>query len=297
MLEVQPLSGPPRFSIANCSISNTVNKIAMHSSIGTKLRALALIMAAPFCLHAQIQNIPVDQPSADRGERIFAQTCAQCHGSEARGTETGPDLIRSLLVLHDRMQQLHGSEIAPLLKKPPSHKFDISPEQVADISQFLTREINRTLRSGYSNQPTNMLSGDPKAGEIFFNGAGGCNKCHSPTGDLAGVGTRYDPDALQQRFVFPNSVRAARGSPAAMRPAKAQVTVTRSSGQAVKGTLVRMDDFDVTLLDSSGETRTIALVTGMKVQVEDPFAAHIALLDKYTDADIHNMTAYLDTLK
>lgn len=262
-----------------------------------KLCALALIMAMPFCVRAQIQNIPVDQRSADRGEKIFAQTCAQCHGADARGTETGPDLIRSLLVLHDRMQQLHGSEIAPLLKKPPSHNFDISPEQVADISQFLTREINRTLRSGYSNQPTNMLSGDPKAGEAFFNGAGGCNKCHSPTGDLAGVGTRYEPAALQQRFVFPNSVRAARGSAAASRPAKAQVTITSASGKTVKGTLVRMDDFNVTLMDPSGETRTIARVTGMKVHVDDPFAAHIALLDKYTDADIHNMTAYLDTLK
>lgn len=258
---------------------------------------MALIMAAPLCLRAQIQNIPVDQPSADRGEKLFAQTCAQCHGPQARGTETGPDLIRSLLVLHDRMQQLHGSEIAPLLKKPPSHNFDISPEQVADISQFLTREINRTLRSGYSNQPTNMLSGDPEAGEAFFNGAGGCNKCHSPTGDLAGIGTRYEPAALQQRFVFPNSVRAARGSAAATRPAKVQATVTPPSEKAVKGTLVRMDDFSVTLLDSSGETRTIARVAGTKVQVDDPFAAHIALLDRYTDADIHNMTAYLDTLK
>jgi cytochrome c oxidase cbb3-type subunit III len=269
----------------------------MISSIATKLCAATLMMAAPFCVRAQIQNIPVDQPSADRGEKVFTQTCAQCHGSDARGTTTGPDLIRSLAVLHDRMQQLHGSEIAPFLKKPPAHNFDTSPEQVADISQFLTREINRTLRSGYSNQPTNMLSGDPKAGEAFFNGAGGCNKCHSATGDLAGVATMYDPAALQQRFVFPNSGRVARGSVDPTRPAKAQVTVTPPSGPAVKGTLVRMDDFNVTLLDSSGETRTLTRVQGMKVEVDDPFAAHIALLDKYTDADIHNLTAYLDTLK
>src|SRR5277367_4514101 len=165
----------------------------MRSSIKMRRWALVLMMAAPFCVHAQIQAIPVDQASADRGGEVFAQSCAQCHGSEARGTESGPDLIRSLLVLHDRMQQLHGSELAPLLKKPPRHSFDISEAQAADISQFLTREINRTLRSGYSNQPTNMLSGDPKAGEAFFNGAGGCNKCHSPTGDLAGIATRYEP--------------------------------------------------------------------------------------------------------
>ena len=262
-----------------------------------QLWTLVLLMAAPFCAHAQIQNIPADQPSADRGEKVFAQSCAQCHGPEARGTESGPDLIRSLVVLHDRMLQLHGSELAPLLKKPPRHNFDVSESQVADISQFLTLEINRTLRTGYSNQPTNMLSGDPKAGEAFFNGAGGCNKCHSPTGDLAGIATRYEPPMLQQRFVFPNSGRVARGADGSTTPAKSQVTVTPPGGKSVKGTLVRIDDFSVTLLDAAGETRTLARAPGMKVEVDDPFAAHIALLDKYTDADIHNMTAYLETLK
>jgi cytochrome c oxidase cbb3-type subunit III len=269
----------------------------MRSSIRIRPWAFVLIMAAPFCLRAQIQNIPVDQPSADRGEKVFVQSCAQCHGPEARGTDSGPDLIRSLVVLHDRMQQLHGSELAPLLKKPPRHNFDIGEAQVADISQFLTREINRTLRSGYSNQPTNMLSGDSQAGEAFFTGAGGCNKCHSPTGDLAGIATRYEPPMLQQRFVFPNSGRMNRGAGGPTAPAKSQVTVTPLGGKPVKGTLVRIDDFSVVLVDAAGETRTVTRVPGMKVEVDDPFAAHIALLDKYTDADMHNMTAYLETLK
>jgi mono/diheme cytochrome c family protein len=263
--------------------------------------AFLLVAAAPFYVRAQMQNIPVDQAAADRGEQVFTKSCSQCHGSDARGTATGPDLIRSLVVLHDRMQQLHGSELAPLLKKPPSHNFDLTQAQVADISQFLTRAISRTLRSGYSNQPTNMLSGDPKAGEAFFNGAGGCTKCHSPTGDLAGVGTKYDPAALQQKFVFPNSGRGGRGrgAPAAgaVEPPKATVTVTPPSGQPVTGTLVRIDDFDVSLTDASGGNHTWPRVPGMKVEVKDPFEAHIALLDKYTDADIHNLTAYLETLK
>ena len=271
--------------------------MAIRPSTKMQLWALALTMTVPLCVRAQIQARPVDQDSANRGEKIFAQSCAQCHGPEARGTDLGPDLIRSLVVLHDRMQQLHGAELAPLLKKPPRHNFDVNESQVADISQFLTREINRTLRSGYSNQPTNMLSGDPKAGEAFFNGAGGCNKCHSPAGDLAGIATRYEPPMLQQRFVFPNSGRVARGADGPTAPAKSQVTVTPPGGKPVKGTLVRIDDFIVTLLDATGETRTLTRVPGMKVDVSDPFAAHIALLDKCTDADIHNMTAYLETLK
>lgn len=262
-----------------------------------RIGPLILVMVTPFFVHAQIRDVPVDQNSADRGGEIFSNQCSQCHGSDARGADAGPDLIRSLMVLHDRAQQLHGSEMAPLLKKAPTHNFDFTPEQVADISQFLTRAVNRTLRSGYSNQPTNMLSGDAKAGEVFFNGAGGCYGCHSPTGELAGIATRYDPAALQQRFVFPASGRGARGPGGPAQPSKRQVTVTPASGKPITGTLVRIDDFNVSLVDSSGKNHAWTRVPGMKVEVIDPYAAHVALLDKYTDADIHNMTAYLETLK
>jgi cytochrome c oxidase cbb3-type subunit 3 len=262
--------------------------------------AFALVATAPIYVRAQIQALPVDQASADRGVQIFAQSCSQCHGADARGTATGPDLIRSLAVLHDRMQQLHGSEMAAVLDKPPDHIFDVSQSQVADISQFLTRAINRILRSGYSNQPTNMLSGDSNAGEAFFNGAGGCSKCHSPMGDLAGLATSHDPAALQQRFVFPNSGFGGRGRGAVAgrnQPALTRVTVTAPSGKPVTGTLVRIDDFNVSLRDASGEYHAWTRLPGIKVEVVDPYAAHIAFLDKYTDADIHNVTAYLETLK
>ncbi len=258
-----------------------------------------LMAAAQVNARAQIQAIPVDQMSADRGAQVFAKSCSQCHGADARGTATGPDLIRSLVVLHDRMQQLHGSEMAAVLKKP-NHSFDLDQTQIADISQFLTRAINGILRSGYSNQPTNMLSGDSKAGEAFFNGAGGCSKCHSSTGDMAGIATKYDPPTLQQKFVFPNSGRGGRGRGAAAPatpPAVSRVTVTPASGQPVTGTLVRIDDFNVSLQDAAGQYHTWTRVPGMKVEIVDPYAAHVALLDKYTDADIHNVTAYLETLK
>jgi hypothetical protein len=111
-----------------------------------------------------------------------------------------------------------------------------------------------------------------------------------------------DPAALQQRFVFPQTGFGGRGRGAAPAPSttprpKTQVTVTPPGGQAISGTLVRIDDFDVTLQDASGVQRTFARTTRMKVDVNDPYAAHVALLDKYSDADIHNLTAYLETLK
>ena len=270
---------------------------------GRGVLALGVALGIPAIAAAQIQKIPVDQASADRGAQLFAQSCSQCHGADARGTDKGPDLIRSLVVLHDRAQQLHGSEMAAVLKKPPTHNFDLTADQLADLSQFLTFEVNKILRSGYSNQPTNMLSGDSKAGEAFFNGAGGCNQCHSPTGDLAGIANRYDPPTLQQLFVFPQAgIGGGRGgappgtTPGANRP-RPQVTVTLPSGKAVKGALVRVDDFNVSLVDGSGVRQTFTRVPAMIVEITDPYAAHIALLDKYTEADMHNLTAYLETLK
>jgi mono/diheme cytochrome c family protein len=245
----------------------------------------------------------VDQASADRGQQIYSTTCAECHGADVRGTPDGPDLIRSLAVLHDRAQQLHGKELAPLFKQP-NHTFELSDAQVADLAQFFTRSVNKILRSGYSNQPTEMLSGDAKAGEAYFNGAGGCSSCHSVTGDLAGIGSKLDPAMLQQRMVFPATGAfggrgrgaAAPAAPTPPRP-RTEVTVTPAAGPVVTGALVRIDDFNVTLEDASGAARTFARTPGTKVDVKDPYAAHIAMLDKYTDADIHNLTAYLETLK
>lgn len=240
-------------------------------------------------LHAQFPRSPANPDSADRGSKIYANNCARCHGEDARGTATAPDLLRSLVVLHDRRQMLYGKELGPVLAAGPNHNFKFDEKQLSDLSQFLTASINGILRSGYNAQPTNLLSGDPKAGEAYFNGSGGCNKCHSTTGDLAHVGKRYPPAALQQKFLFPNFGLFVKH--------KVQVTVKFPSGKTYKGDLVRMDDFTVALRDESGEYRSFNRIPGVTVTTVDPFAAHADLLDKYTDADIHNLTTYLETLK
>lgn len=272
-------------------------------SFGRAILCAAVGTVSAACAGGQIRLVTVDEAAASRGEQIYGASCAQCHGPDARGSAKAPDLIRSLAVLHDRAQQLHGSELFPMLQKPPDHLLNLTQDQVADLSQFLTRAVNRSLRAGaYYTQPSDLLSGNAKAGEAYFNGTGGCNTCHSPTGDLAGIGTRLTPAALQQRFVFPKSGGFARGRGASTTPdatprAQTKVTVTPLNGAAITGTLVRIDDFNVTLQDASGAYRTFARSPQMKVDVTDPYAAHVALLDKYTDADIHNLTAYLETLK
>ena len=240
-------------------------------------------------LRGQFPRSVVDPASAERGAKIYSTNCARCHGDDARGTPAGPDMLRSEAVLRDRREMLHGKDFNTLWRTLPQHNFKFSDKENADLSQFLTQNINKILRSGYNDQPTGLLSGDVKAGEAYFNGAGGCSKCHSVTGDLAGVGKRYTPAALQQKFLFPGSGIGVKK--------RVQVTVKLRSGKTFTGDEVRIDDFNVTLRGSDGVSRTFSRTPGTVVTTADPYAAHEALLDKYTDADIHNLTAYLDTLK
>jgi cytochrome c oxidase cbb3-type subunit 3 len=228
----------------------------------------------------------VDPAAADRGKTIYIAECITCHGAKARGTETGPDLVRSVALLHDRL----GSDLGPILLKghptqsgTPSTKF--TQAQVTDLSHFLKQRVNDTLRSSPLYQVQNVLTGDAKAGAAYFNGAGKCNTCHSPTGDLAGIGKRLDPPTLQQRFLFPRRTKLV------------TATVTPASGPGVSGTLERLDDFDVSLRLATGEYRSWKRTSDLKIEKHDPLAVHNELLDQYTDKNIHDIVRYLETLK
>ena len=237
----------------------------------------------------------VDPVAAERGRKVYAAECITCHGTHARGGDKGADLIRSEIILHDR----YGSTLGPFLKN--GHPTQTTPAarltaaQIEDLSHTLHQEVYNTLRAALQIQ--NVLTGDPKAGAAYFNGEGKCATCHSPTGDLAHIASRLDPPAIQQRFLFPNTRGVGRrgGGAAAGKPVT--VTVTPASGPSITGTLVHLDDFSVALRDSAGEYRSFTRSPSVKVVKNDPTQAHHDLLDRYTDKNIHDIVAYLETLK
>jgi cytochrome c oxidase cbb3-type subunit 3 len=239
----------------------------------------------------------VDEEAAERGKVTYTAECITCHGPTARGTDKGPDLVRSLVVLKDR----YGDTIGPFLRKghpaqSGTSSADLNQAQIVDLSHFLHQKVGDTLRTGPYNKVLNVLTGDPKAGEAYFNGAGKCNTCHSPTGDLGGIAKKYDPAVLQLKVVFPQTVAFGRSiTTGAKKPV--MVTVTSPSGERVTGVLDQMDDFSVSLRDASGEYRSFKRAPDIRVEKSDPYAAHVALLDQYTDKDIHDVVAYLETLK
>jgi len=231
-----------------------------------------------------------DAAMAARGETLYAATCAFCHGPDARGAQ-GPGLIRSELVLHDDKGELIGPVVLngrPEKGMPPMPS--TTPQQIAEIAEYLHLLVEKTANRGlygtlYSND---VLTGDAKAGETFFNGAGGCTACHSPAGDLAHVGSKYQPLNLQNRWLWPSG---GRGETRAVR-----ATVTLPSGERVTGTIKRLDDFDVSIVDSAGAYRSWPR-NRVTLEIGDPLKAHRELLARLSGADIHNVTTYLATLK
>jgi mono/diheme cytochrome c family protein len=242
----------------------------------------------------------VDSALADKGKSVWAAECINCHGTQARGTDNGPNLTRSLVVLRDR----YGSELGAFLKK--GHKMQsggsaatLNDEQVVNLAHFLRQRVNDSFRGSPLFQAQNVLTGDAKAGQAYFNGDGKCATCHTATTlSLAGIGGRFEPIDLQQRFLFPGGGRGGRGRGAPASTASVvKVTVTTPSGESVTGALLQIDDFNVSLRDASGVYRTFKRGPGVKVVKDDPLEAHHALLDTLTDKQMHDVVAYLETLK
>ncbi|MFL6448595.1 MAG: c-type cytochrome [Bryobacteraceae bacterium] len=237
-----------------------------------------------------------DPAAVERGGKTFATYCAGCHGAAAKGGPGAPNLVRSLLVLDDEK----GILIAPVIREGRPDKgmpkLPLSEGQISDIVAWLHV---RTYQAGHRTTYVfkDVLTGDPKRGEAYFNGPGGCSSCHSASKDLAGIGKKYDPLALQARWIYPRSARRG-GSAADAAKLAPKVTVTLASGEKISGTLDRMDDFAVSLRDSENRFHSFERNgDSPKIEIDDPLQKHSEMLGKYSDNDIHNMTAYLASLK
>lgn len=240
-----------------------------------------------------------DPAAFERGGKVFATYCAGCHGAAGKGGPGAPDLVRSVLVLDDEKGILIGPVVREGRPDKGMPKLGLNEAQISDVVAWLHV---RTYAAGHRGTYTfgDVVTGNAKQGEVYFKTTGKCNTCHSVTGDLAGVGKKYDPFSLQSRWLQPRDTRRSPGAAGAPRKKSAavMVTVTTSSGETVSGALDRIDDFTVALHDDRGQYHSFAREGDTpKVEVQDPLKAHNSMLRQYTDADIHNMTAYLVTLK
>ncbi len=241
------------------------------------------------------QHPPADPAVVERGKALYGVHCNFCHGSDARGGEGGPNLLRSDLVLNDQ----NGELIVTVVQngKGEMPKLNLTNDQVSDIGAYLHSfrvggyDVSRMV-------PPSVLVGDAAAGEGVFKTK--CASCHSTTGDLKGIASKAaDPKLLQNGFLMPGGGGRGGGrGGASFNVPPTTVTVTLASGQKVEGRLVRIDDFIVVLTDTDDTQRTLRRDGEVpKVEIHDPLKPHKDLLPTYTDKQIHDLTAYLVTLK
>ncbi len=220
------------------------------------------------------------------GQSKFVQDCGFCHGRDAGGGEDGPDLTRSKLVAED----VEGNKIGPVVRngRPQNGmpRFTVSDQELAELVAFIhtQKTIAESQKGGRRGvDVADLQTGNPEAGKQYFNGAGKCSSCHSVTGDLAGLTRRLNGLKLEERLMYP-------------RGAKSKIVITLPSGETIAGELAYKDEFNVAVLDPSGWYRSFP-VSKVKYKIDSPADAHVDLLAKYTDEDIHNLMAYLQTLR
>jgi mono/diheme cytochrome c family protein len=241
-------------------------------------------------------TVAPDAAAVERGKKIFEPACGFCHGLDARG-KSGPDLLRSTLVLHDE----NGSQLTAVIHAGRPERgmpafSGMTAEQISDISAFLhAGTLAISNRFGYEIK--GLLTGSPKQGEAYFNGEGKCASCHSPTGNLAHVASKYEPVELQRRLLLPtpNMMDVFMGKKVKP-PPPSKVKFTNASGQLHAGILVHVDEFTV-VMNENGATKSYDRTPECKVEIDNPIAAHEALLPRISDEQMHNTLAYLETLK
>ncbi len=238
---------------------------------------------------ARRRQLPTeDTAEVTRGRALFQSTCGFCHGPDATGSRA-PDLIRSPVTLRD----VNGNALDPIIRSGRPDKgmpsfSTLKDDQVASIVAFLHHQADAALRS--ANVPgdypvAKLLTGNKEEGKAFFDGAGGCTACHSVTGDLAGIAKRLSPIDLQQEMVYPSDSHV-----------KKTATVTLKDGQKFQGPVVHEDEFNIGITAQDGWYRAWPR-NDVNAEIKDPLEAHRELMNKYTDADVHNLFAYLETLK
>jgi cytochrome c oxidase cbb3-type subunit III len=274
----------------------------------------ALLMVAAFGLaEAQPPGRRADSPAAspvpasateqtfapaliERGKGLFGAQCAFCHGLDAAGGSGGPDLTRSTVVAED----VGGDKIGAVVRagrpngQVPMPAFaDLSAADLGAIVAFVHDQKSRAESAEGGRRSVSLedlQTGDARAGQRYFDA--NCTACHSADGDLAGIATRMNGLRLLQRMLYPRG--GGRGdSPDATTPT---VIVTTPDGARYRGKLAYEDEFTIALTDAAGRYRSFSTRL-VDFAIENPLQGHLDWLERLTDKDMHDVLAYLHTLR
>jgi cytochrome c oxidase cbb3-type subunit 3 len=253
----------------------------------------------------QQQRKLADAAVLARGKGLYESSCAACHGIDLRGGQQGgPNLLRSQTLLSDQAGELiapiiTGGRPNPPAGAPPMPAFPLPPADITAVAEYLHSVLAQAGNQGRPPEgalvaPEQALVGNATAGQGYVTAR--CVSCHA-LADLKSVAARAtDPRDLQNQWVAGGSGGGRGGRGGAGKPIA--VTVTPASGPPVQGRLVRIDDFVVSMTLDDGTRRTFARNgADPKVEMRDPAAAHRTIVAVLADRDMHDVTAYLWSLR
>jgi cytochrome c oxidase cbb3-type subunit 3 len=237
-----------------------------------------------------------------RGKAVYSVNCTACHGADLRGGDQGgPSLLRSLTALSDQ----HGETVGPIVRGAREAQgmpgFNLTDPDITAVAEYIhsvLAKVGTQARppGGVDPSTLNVLVGDAKAGQAYFQGK--CASCHSVTGDLKAIGSKFEDSRTLQNTWVSGGGGGGRGGRGGEGSKPSTVTVTLANAQKLEGTLIHKDDFIVTLRLADGTRRSIARDGDTpKVEVRDPNEAHKKLVPTLDDKDMHDVTAYLATVK
>jgi cytochrome c oxidase cbb3-type subunit 3 len=224
------------------------------------------------------------------GRTRFAANCGFCHGPDATGGSGGGDLTRSELVAGDE----RGNRIVPVVRAGRAEAGmpgfpALADADLAAIVAFVhdqKAKAEAAVGGRRSVEVADVLTGDARAGRRYFESA--CTSCHSASGDLAGLASRIEGLALLRRMLYPGGQAGGGRRPTA--------TVTMRDGETIAGEVAYRDEFTIAVIDGEGRYRSWPSER-VRFTIDDPLQAHVAQLARYTDETMHDVLAYLHTLR
>ena len=235
----------------------------------------------PMPVHAKFTEQQIEN-----GGTLFLQNCAFCHGKDASGGESGPDLTRSKVVSGDKEGEGIGQVVRNGRLDKGMPRFNLGDSEILSLVGFIHSQQDKAMSQSGNRKgvdESDLHTGNAEAGKKYFETTGGCVKCHSATGDLAKVASRYSGLQLLEQMLYP-------------RQAKATVSVKTASGQRYDGPLEYKDEFHIGMKDSFGMYHSWP-VSAVTFKVSNPAEQHVEIMSRYTDKDMHDVLAYIQTLK
>jgi cytochrome c oxidase cbb3-type subunit 3 len=284
------------FAIIPAIVTAVVVVLCWCGSVAPVAAAGQAAGRAPSSFNSGQARAPEDPAAVARGQTLYGTSCQACHGSDLRGGDMGgPNLLRSQVALTDQQGELIIPIIQGARQAQGMPNTGLNNQDAGTVAAYLRSVIATIGGQGKppgEEKPLNIVVGDPTRGSRYF--AAHCSMCHSAEGDLKDFATRYpEPKTVQARWLT-GGVLSAQAGPTG----KVTAEVTTTPGNTVSGSLVHIDEFLITLRTSDGTERSYRRNGALpRVVVHDPLKQHKEMLPTYTDQDIHDVTAYLVTLK